>query len=161
MAASPPSHSGKKRLIPIPVMPHKIPNIPTATNACRKIPRARCMSPAPKACATCTEKPVAAAEHNPLKSHVVVDTKPIDAEAFAPKLPTIAASMYCMTIEDNCAMIAGTLSCKVSLNCSPNVIKRPSRTRANKSYEAIIFITKISGYKNTTLSSPLHNPYHR
>jgi len=31
--------------------------------------------------------------HTPLKSHVVVDTSPMDAEAFAPRLPTIEASM--------------------------------------------------------------------
>jgi hypothetical protein len=53
----------------------------------------------------------------PMKSHVEVVTKPIDAEAEAPKLPTIEASMYCMTIEEICAMIAGTLSMTANRNC--------------------------------------------
>lgn len=56
------------------------------------VPRAR-RSLAPIRWATCTENPVAAAVHTPLKSHVVVDTSPMDAEAFAPRLPTIEASM--------------------------------------------------------------------
>lgn len=84
------------------------------------------MSPAPIACATCTEKPVAAALHNPPKSHVVVDISPIDAAGAAPRLPTIEASMYCMAIDENCANIDGMLSCTVSHICCPAVIALPS-----------------------------------
>ncbi len=83
-------------------------------------------SPAPIRCATCTEKPVAAAAHSPQNNHVVVDTSPIEAEAFAPKLPTIDASTYCMAIEDNCAIIAGTLRYAVNSNCCFSVIFLPS-----------------------------------
>ena len=41
-------------------------------------------SPAPIRCATWTENPVAAAAHNPQNSHVVVETNPMEAAAFAP-----------------------------------------------------------------------------
>ena len=61
-------------------------------------------------CATCTAKPVDAALHKPENNHVEVDTSPMDAEALAPRLPTMAASMYCITIDDNWATIAGILS---------------------------------------------------
>lgn len=61
-------------------------------------------------CATWTAKPVEAALHKPLNSQVVVETRPIEAEALAPRLPTIAASIYCITMEDNCATIAGILN---------------------------------------------------
>ena len=90
------------------------------------------MSPAPIRCATCTEKPVAAATHNPQKSHVVVETKPIAADSSAPRLPTIAASIYCMTMEESCAIIAGTLNCTVRRNCWDRVIGLPSRIMARR-----------------------------
>lgn len=44
--------------------------------------------------------PIAAAAHIPQNSQVVVETNPMEAAAFAPRLPTIEASMYCMAIED-------------------------------------------------------------
>ena len=47
--------------------------------------RAQSQSSAPIRWATCTEKPVDAAAQSPQKSHVVVDTNPIEAEAFAPR----------------------------------------------------------------------------
>ena len=85
-------------------------NANTATTDCRNTRCAPSQSPAPMRWATCTEKPEAAALSSPPKSHVVVDTKPIAAEASAPRLPTIDASIYCITIDDNCATTAGTLS---------------------------------------------------
>ena len=66
-------------------------------------------SPAPIRCAICTLKPVLNAEVRPPKSHVLDATSPMDADASAPSLPTMDASMYSITIEDICAKIAGTL----------------------------------------------------
>ena len=101
MEGSPPNQTGNEPLIEAPATPHNKPNKPTATKACRSIVLAFRISPAPMEWATCTEKPVAAAEQVPPKSHVVVETKPMEAAALAPKLPTMAASIYCMTMEDN------------------------------------------------------------
>lgn len=68
---------------------------------------------APNRCATCTANPAETAEHSPMNSQVVVDTSPMDAEALAPRLPTMAASMYCMVIDEICAMMEGRLNCAV------------------------------------------------
>ena len=78
-----------------------------ASKDCLKIPFARCSFPAPTACATCTEKPAAHAVIAPPNSHVEEDTKPIEALAPAPKTPTIAASIYCITISEICARMPG------------------------------------------------------
>ena len=101
MAGSPPSHPGREELMSIPVLPQAIPKMATARSAWRTMARARAMSPAPRAWATCTENPVATAVHNPPNNHVVVDTSPMAAEALAPRLPTMAASMYCMMMEES------------------------------------------------------------
>ncbi len=66
----------------------------------RSMRRAASKSLAPTLWATCTEKPVAAALSNPQNSHVVVETRPMEAEASAPRLPTIEASIYCMAMAD-------------------------------------------------------------
>lgn len=75
---------------------------------------------------------MAAAEHTPPKSHVVVETSPIEADASAPRCPTIAASIYCMTMDESWAITAGTLSNTVSRIRWANVIGLPSRIRASK-----------------------------
>ena len=98
----------------------------------RSIFLALAKSPAPIRCATCTENPVVAAAHNPQNSHVVVETKPMEAAAFAPRLPTIEASMYCMAMEDTCAMMAGVLRYMVRRSCCFSVILFPSRISDNK-----------------------------
>ncbi len=82
--------------------------------------------------ATCTENPVETEAHNPQKSHVVVDTNPMEADASAPRLPTIAASIYCMIMAESWVTMAGTLKAAVRRNCSPKVMGRPSRMRASK-----------------------------
>ena len=97
-------------------MPNIKPNNRVAVKACRNMLRAPCASFAPILCAPCTENPVEHATHKPPNSHMVVDTNPIEAEASAPKLPTIDASIYCMTIDDNCATMAGTLSQNTNSN---------------------------------------------
>ena len=54
--------------------------------------------------------------------HVVVVTSPIDADGPAPRLPTIDASIYCIMIADNCAIMAGILKETASRSCC----KRPT-----------------------------------
>ena len=93
MASFPPSHPGSDPLTAHPTAEAKSPKSSVAANACRRTFLAPAGSLAPIRWATYTENPVAAAVHTPLKSHVVVDTSPMDAEAFAPRLPTIEASM--------------------------------------------------------------------
>ena len=68
-------------------------------------------------CATCTEKPAETAYVMPPSSHVLVDTKPIAAEAFAPSEPTMAESIYCITMVVICVKIAGRLSTQTSFTC--------------------------------------------
>lgn len=46
----------------------------------------------------------------PLSSQVLVETRPIAADAFAPSAPTIAESIYCMAMVVICVSIAGRLS---------------------------------------------------
>ena len=46
---------------------------------------------------------------SPPMSQVEVDTRPMEADAFAPKLPTMAASIYCIAMELISARIAGML----------------------------------------------------
>ena len=54
----------------------------------------------------------------------------MDAASSAPKCPTIEASMYCITIDDNCASMAGTLSCAASMIWSRVLIGSPLRILA-------------------------------
>ena len=53
----------------------------------------------------------------PPSSQVLVETRPIAADAFAPRLPTMAESMYCITMEEICVKIAGMLSCHTRRIC--------------------------------------------
>ena len=96
METSPPSQCGRLPLIAIPMTANRLLKVRVDVMDCLNTSRASFISPAPILWATCTEKPVAAEVHIPQKSHVVVDTRPIDAEASAPRLPTIDASIYCM-----------------------------------------------------------------
>ena len=122
-------------------------NSSVAVMPCRNTERALCQSPAPMQCATCTEKPMAAAEHSPPNSHVLVDIRPMDADAFAPRLPTIEASMYCMAMDDSCVIMAGMLSSTVRWICSLRVSGLPSRMRASRrSVVPVLFICAMSVY---------------
>ena len=94
---------------------------------------------APIKWATCTANPEAAALSTPPKSHVVVDTRPMAAAGSLPKLPTMAASIYCITIDDSCAMIAGALSCAVSVSCWRQVMGLPSLMSCSKAFSVAIF----------------------
>ena len=129
-------------------------NANTATTDCRNTRCAPSQSPAPMRWATCTEKPEAAALSSPPKSHVVVDTKPIAAEASAPRLPTIDASIYCITIDDNCATTAGTLSITAKRTFCPADIVRPSRIIASN-LSASVFILIIQSAKLIKISGPV------
>lgn len=62
----------------------------------------------PVCCANCTEKPVAAAVHNSLGSHMLVHLITIEANAFARKSITIAASITCVKIIVSCAELQHT-----------------------------------------------------
>ena len=56
-----------------------------------------------------------AAEHKPQNSQRLVDTSPTAALSSAPRRPTIPASIYCIMMLDNCAMMAGHDNWAVSI----------------------------------------------
>ena len=91
-------------------------------------------------CATMTENPTTNALHSPPNSHVLEATSPMAAEASRPSCPTMAASMYCMTIDEICAKIAGKLSCNVSAVCCRRASGRPSRNSRRRSCFAMCFL---------------------
>ena len=97
------------------------------TSDCLNTRRAASKSLAPIKWATCTEKPILAAEARPPISHPVVSTSPMAAEAFAPRWPTMEASIKNITVADICARILGILSWMMSDSFSWLVISRPSR----------------------------------
>ena len=47
----------------------------------------------------------------------------IAAEAFAPRAPTMAESIYCMAIVVICVRMAGRLSCQTSRSCGASVFQ--------------------------------------
>lgn len=102
-------------------MHSRAPTTSPASRACRSTSLASSSRFAPIRWATWTEKPVAREMHMPPSSQVEVDTRPMEAEALAPRLPTMAASMYCMAMELICARMAGTLSVSTCTNCSLQV----------------------------------------
>lgn len=61
----------------------------------------------------------------PPKIQVLVETSPMEADWFAPRCPTIDASMYCIITVENCASIAGRLNVKVRESCSANESRSP------------------------------------
>lgn len=60
-------------------------------------------------------------------SHVVVSTSPMAAEAEAPRLPTIEASIYCIIVVVSWASMAGVARLSTSRACWENVIGAPLR----------------------------------
>ena len=97
------------------------------TNDWRNTRRAALKSLAPMKCATCTENPMLAADARPPSSHVVVSTRPMAAEARAPRCPTIEASMKNITVAEICARILGMERLTMRRSFSPCVIVFPSR----------------------------------
>ena len=65
--------------------------------------------------------------HRPLNSHVVLATSPIAPVALVPRLPTIAASMYCMIVALIWARMEGILSLMMSTIISRNASGRSPR----------------------------------
>ena len=63
--------------------------------------------PAPMDWADCIMNPIAIAFERLPRTQVEEATSPIEALAFSPRLPTIAASIYCITIEEICVRIPG------------------------------------------------------
>ena len=132
-------------------------------NACLRTDLADSLSLAPRRCATCTENPVAAALHVPQKSHVVVDTNPMEAAASAPSRPTMAASMYCMAMAEICATMLGMLNSTVRRNCCRKVIGCPLRMSSSRLFLFSVFIRRKGtafspyysypnyGYRHTSL----------
>ena len=97
------------------------------TSDCLSTRRAASKSLAPMKWATCTENPMLAAEASPPISQPVVSTSPMEAEALAPKWPTIEASMKNITVAEICARMEGILRLTMSQSFSLWVIVRPSR----------------------------------
>ena len=60
---------------------------------CRSTPRASSWRPAPTSCAIWTLKPMETQKHMPLMSQTLVLTRPTEADATGPRLPTMPASM--------------------------------------------------------------------
>ena len=106
--------------------------------------RAFAKSLEPMKWATCTEKPSDAALVMLPMSHVVLSTRPMAAEAPAPKWPTIEASMKNMSTAVTCAKIDGMLRLTISLSLSLVVIDRPSRMSASN---ASLFFKSANGFK--------------
>ena len=86
---------------------------------------------APTAFAAWTVNPVVAAIVIPKNSQVVVDTRPMDAVAFAPRCPTMDASIYSMIIVEICASMAGRDSLKASLISCAKVKDSPFCRRSS------------------------------
>ncbi len=110
ISAPPPSHRGRTPLSPAPKRQSSRLKTKTARSPCRTIFLALFSSPAPIRWAICTVKPMLAAEQSPPISQVLEETSPIDAESFAPSCPTMEASIYCMTMEEIWAIMAGMLN---------------------------------------------------
>ena len=68
---------------------------------------ARCLSPAPSACAMHAMTPVPIAQMGELTSHVVVEVSPTAADAAAPSSPTCAVSTYCTTVCSAVSVMVG------------------------------------------------------
>ncbi len=132
MSSLPPSHRGRFPLIAAPNMASRMLNTMTGRNDWRSTLSAPRRSEAPMRLATCTENPEATAEQSPHISHVDVAISPIDADDSAPSEPTIAASIYCMTMVDSCATIAGHDSTAVRRSCWRSDISCPRRIMASR-----------------------------
>lgn len=63
----------------------------------------------------------------------------MDAEASAPRLPTIEASMYSMTIEESWASIDGTLNRTINSSRCLQLIGLPERIDSSNTYSFLLF----------------------
>ena len=79
--------------------------------------------------AICTVKPVPAAIHSPPSSQVLDDTSPIAAPSPGLRRPIMDASIYCITIPEICARIAGILNRTIRESCCGVESVSPPRIR--------------------------------
>lgn len=127
MSGLPPSHPGNGPAIENPAIDRQTTNATTLASPCLITFLAWTKSLEPMRWATCTENPCAAAIANPPKIQVVVETRPMEAEGLAPRLPTIDASMNCSSTDATCAIMAGPQRYIVSRTCCPSASGSPSR----------------------------------
>ena len=139
----PPSHLGRGPLRAIPMVARIRLRIRTDVSPCLRTALAPLKSFAPQRWATCTEKPEHAPAVKPPRIHVLVEMRPMDAEGFAPRRPTMPASMYCISIDEVWARIAGRLSITASIICCLMVICRPPRIIASN----MSFLLSVIGFK--------------
>ena len=97
---------------------------------------------APISCEASTEYPVIPADPRPQKSQIVLDTIPTAAASTAPRLPTMAASMYCIKTFANCARIAGIESRITRASSSARVKDSPDRIFPISRWETLSFIDR-------------------
>ena len=97
---------------------------------------------APTLWATPTVKPMPMEVHKPPTSQVVVDTTPMAADALAPKLPTMEASIYSIIIVEIWAIMAGKLRANTSLIFSSSFKLTPFLTSAKRS---LLFVFCVIG----------------
>ena len=97
----PPSQWGSAPLMLTPITARTRPMRNTVVSPCLITALAPLKSCAPQRWATWTENPELAPDWNPPIIQVVVATRPIDADWFAPSWPTIPASMYCISTDEN------------------------------------------------------------
>lgn len=122
ISGEPPSHIGRLRLIAMPQEANRQVNMKTVNRPFLSRLLAASKSFAPHLWATCTEKPDITAMKKPFIIQVLVDTSPIEAAGFAPRWPTMDASMYCISTDEIWARMAGMARSMASLNCCPSVI---------------------------------------
>ena len=103
--------------------------------------RARMKSFAPMKWAACTENPSDMALVMLLKSQVVDSTRPMLAEASAPKCPTMEASMKNIITLVICASIDGILNSTIKLSFSLVLRACPSRILASNL--SVVFLPNI------------------
>ena len=129
MVASPPSHTGSRKLTSDAASARRKLNSSTDRSPSLTSLRAFSGSFAPVRLAICTVKPVPAAMQSPPSSHVLDDTRPMAAPSPGLRRPIMDASIYCITIPEICASIAGILSRTISESCCGVESAAPSRSR--------------------------------
>ena len=129
-------------------------NIRVQISPCRNTCRAFTKSLAPIKWATCTEKPIEAAAVTLPNSHVVLSTKPIEADASVPKWPTMEASIKNINTVVICARIDGILNSTIKLSFSPRVNVLFSRIFANKA--SLFLLENIPLYSRTKIQIKIY-----
>ena len=143
MALLPPSQDGSHLAILMAINNITIENSMVERSPIFMIFLASLLSFAPIRCASWTLKPSDAAFKRPPISQVDEETKPIEAESWAPRRPTILASAYSMMMVDICDMIAGKEIWMVSLIESFRVSLSPFLSFNNNSFCIVLLFLLI------------------